>query len=790
MLKFFESSSNISQGENIVNKSFALHIMMLNIKKAGFTFFLLFELVFAQAQTYYPFGFERDQSVVVLNQYSDTLLFPWIGGLNAVHIHEIDLNLDGINDIIIFDKTGNRLLPFINQNIQGTFSYIFAPEYKRYFPPDLRSWIITYDYNHDGRKDLFTYYPGGIRLFKNISDTILKFELISNMLTSLQFNNFINIYVTDDDYPAITDIDGDGDVDILVFYILGNYVELHQNMGVELFNNPDTLIFHRTNRCWGNFLESDNSNELTLNIVCPFQTKSYEPYSPEHTLHVGSTMFIHDVNNDNLPDLILGDTDYPNLILLINGGTLDSAHMVSQDILFPSNTLPVHLFSMPVVSFVDLNNDGINEVLVSVFSSSLELNESKKSLWLYNNHGTNQDWNLEFVMDNFLQSESIDVGSGAYPVLVDYDGDGLVDLMVANFGNRDSSWYENGFLYSSFTSTISLYRNVGTQTTPVFQLITEDFANLSSLGLRAIYPAFADLDGDGDLDMVIGHRGGTLYYFENTAGVGQPMSFQLISTNWLNINVGQFSAPVFFDLTENGLPDLVVGNRNGTLYFYENTGTTLQPQYVLRTTNFGNVNTADLTFSYFGHSTPSFFKYQNEIYLLTGSNRGWLLLFKNIAGNLTGTFELVDTIFTVGPQFQKERILEGWRTAACLYDLNNDGYPEMIVGNYSGGLSFFRGTEPPPDFVAVHQPPVSIKPSLFPNPARDFITIEFPSFPHKVLISIYHINGLLYKQEIVYQKKQHTLYIENLPSGVYIVKCTVWLTDYKIQTITSRFLKQ
>jgi hypothetical protein len=39
--------------------------------------------------------------------------------------------------------------------------------------------------------------------------------------------------VTNVDYPAIFDIDNDGDLDILTFWGLGSFMELHQNMSVE-----------------------------------------------------------------------------------------------------------------------------------------------------------------------------------------------------------------------------------------------------------------------------------------------------------------------------------------------------------------------------------------------------------------------------------------------------------------------------------------------------------------------------------------------------------------------------
>ena len=55
-----------------------------------------------------------------------------------------------------------------------------------------------------------------IKVYKNISDGNLKFELIvSPYLTSYQGGGYTNIYVTYADYPGISDIDNDGADEII-----------------------------------------------------------------------------------------------------------------------------------------------------------------------------------------------------------------------------------------------------------------------------------------------------------------------------------------------------------------------------------------------------------------------------------------------------------------------------------------------------------------------------------------------------------------------------------------------
>ena len=60
-------------------------------------------------------SFFRDTSINVIE---NNLAFKnaWASGINSAQFNEIDLDLDGNKDIVIFDRTGNKLLPFIKKN--------------------------------------------------------------------------------------------------------------------------------------------------------------------------------------------------------------------------------------------------------------------------------------------------------------------------------------------------------------------------------------------------------------------------------------------------------------------------------------------------------------------------------------------------------------------------------------------------------------------------------------------------------------------------------------------------
>ena len=92
-------------------------------------------------------------------------------------------------------------------------------------------------------------------------------------------------------------------------------------------------------------------------------------------------------------------------------------------------------------------------------------------------------------------------------------------------------------------------------------------------------PILADIDGDRDLDLVVGNSDGTLKYYKNIGSVTTPSYAEQTGTaNPFNgVNVGDFSSPVFSDLDGDGDRDLIVGAGDGTLRYYRNTGSATNP---------------------------------------------------------------------------------------------------------------------------------------------------------------------------------------------------------------------
>jgi len=710
-----------------------------------------------------------DNSIPVQRNGS-TLDMAWAGGLNFVQVSHIDLDGDGIKDLFLFDRSGNTFVTLLNSGTGGPEAYTVTRAYDNVWPfKELKSWVLLRDYDRDGRDDILSYSQAGFAVYRNVSQPgQLAFSLISNQVKSNYVSTggvpvITNLFVSQEDMPGVADVDGDGDLDIITFSILGTYVEYHKNLSMELYGTCDSLKYEVRNRCWGSFSENFSTNSVTLNVPCTYNVPNPEidvDPSPEQIeqddrAHAGSSITPIDLNGDGVMDLLLGDIGFNNVVGLINGGTVESGLMTSSDTLFPSYDIPVDLALFPSSYFLDIDNDDRRDLVVSPNAQSLAQNA--KSMWYYRNTGTDAVPVFALQQNDLFQDRMLEFGEGSYPVPFDHDGDGLMDLLVANVGYFQAA--------GPYLSKIALLRNAGTVTAPAFTLVTDDYMGLSTSAVgQSMYPAFGDLDGDGDQDMLLGDLQGRLQYFRNTA-TGPVAQFALIQPNVPDgtgspLDVGQYATPQLVDLDGDGLLDLIIGERNGNLNHYRNTGTANLFQWTLVSEDLGGVNTTEW-WNVTGHSVPTLFRNSTgarEIVL--GSESGWLHHYGDIEGNLEGAWTLLDSTFL--------GLREGIRTGVCLYDFTGDDVLDMVVGNYRGGLSFWRSDAPAGVGVAEQRPRPGFR--MQPNPASDHVELLLPNAPRPG--SYWVLRNSLGQQvaSMRAENERMSLSTQDLPDGVYFVR--------------------
>jgi hypothetical protein len=323
----------------------------------------------------------------------------------------------------------------------------------------------------------------------------------------------------------------------------------------------------------------------------------------------------------------------------------------------------------------------------------------------------------------------IDVGNLSAPTLGDLDNDTDLDLVVGD---------ELGFL--------SYYRNNGTPDSPIWQYDLLEFETFGSLG-RAVVPTLQDLDADGDLDIAAGLRDGTIINIMND-GNSSSTNWTLQPTIFQGIDVGGNAVPALADLNSDGDLDIISGEYNGSLFYYQNTGSLLSPvwtqdSYVHRLSSLGvravpelsdldsdgdldlTTGVDDGTLRYFrnvGDSSlaswqedPGFFgatdvgnysasafgdlDADDDLDLAIGSEEGTLVYFENTGTNTSASWTLNASMFPT--------IDVGSNSAPELVDIDTDGDIDLVVGNASGCVHLYRNTG------TVAQPSWSYDPSVF-----------------------------------------------------------------------------
>lgn len=724
-------------------------------------FFIIFNLNQLAAQEFsrLNYDFIIDQKV---------LSNPLVGGLNSPQLSMVDLNEDGIMDLYVFDRQDNKQLTFLNNGTE----YTYAPEYAANFP-ELGEWVQLRDYNKDGAMDIFAYSDAqvhGILVYRGVYENkVLKFERFNTgeNLNILHYTDIINrkfnLVVTNADYPAIEDVDCDGDLDVLTFDLFGSLLVLYTNQSVERGFGMDSLLYFEEDDCWGGFEEDSFTSEIRLSSR---QGDCVEVFAQEEIplgfRHAGSTTLALDLDGDQDKEIIIGDIGSEKMVLLHNEGDCEVAWMQAPDIAFPNYDVPVELPIFPAAFYLDLDNDGKKDLAVS--PNNAANSENLESLWFYKNTTSNSNPVFELQKKTFLIDEMIDLGEDASPTIVDYNADGLLDLVVGN-----------GTFFVPFgvgnDARLFLFKNVGTPIEPRFELVDDDYLDMqqftTNTNITNFTPTFGDLDNDGDLDALVGEVNGQLFYAENIAGAGNPLQFAPWIAQYMEINIGQQSTPQIIDLNRDGLMDLIIGENKGNVNYFQNIGSPTEPQFNKDETQFpnarflGNVDSRVPGFGD-GFSAPFFIEQNGRYHLLVGGVAGNVEWYDNVEGNFYDNFSLRNE-FIGGIDI-------GGLAKPALADLDSDGRLEIVVGTARGGLTIFQTDFENTPVVSTNDHLADFKLQIYPNPAKEETFVNWEDRDVQSLdLRLLNITG-----QIIRAWKKVTansrLDLNHVPSGVYFLE--------------------
>lgn len=470
--------------------------------------------------------------------------------------------------------------------------------------------------------------------------------------------------------PTVVDLDNDGDYDIVVGQDF-DYIKILLNEGTP--NEPKFSDF---------YLLDESLNPIFA---------------------AGAPSFA-DLDGDNDMDMIFGDSYSSDRIryFVNNGGTVGDPNspltFTEQFGLWDSVTKQGNPFesiqpgSNKKPFFVNFDGDGDMDVLIghdySFYGDGLQI------------HYFVNDGNSNFTETPFPTSPAVTGYSnyGAAPNLTDVDGDGQLDLVVGNRSGELLFFKGNGGAFAEQTGTWDAIAKTGNP----FNNITADFYTV---------PAFADLDNDGDLDMVLGNQrkysyyssSDPLRYFLNTSNslIGESAVFEEkagFENPFGGIDVGYEAAPVFVQLDAGADMDVLLGSKyefsqfnefDSRLRFLKNTGGAFEEKTGIENpftsiipligNGYGDLNAQP-------HLVNLDADADLEVVVNTDFNE--IQLFDKIGADfveLTGAsnpFGIIDAALS-----NQSKLTFG--------DIDGDGDPDVFVSDFFNGIKFFRNTGTP-----------------------------------------------------------------------------------------------
>jgi hypothetical protein len=278
------------------------------------------------------------------------------------------------------------------------------------------------------------------------------------------------------------------------------------------------------------------------------------------------------------------------------------------------------------------------------------------------------------------------------PNPVDWDGDGKLDLILANF-----------------VDTVFLARNTGSgfaQPQPILKM-----------DLCMIQPRVVRWHRDGRPSLLIGEEDGRIALAENIAPKGrQPQLAELRYLEQVDpyLKSGALSRPVSVDWNADGKLDILSGNSAGYLQYFENTGTREQPQFIdrgylmasgkpIRRIAGPNGSVQGPAEEKWGYSNLSVADWDIDGKLDVVVNDIWgdVVWHRNIGTAQKpelASAQPVEVEWDAKPpkpdwvwwEPKPKQLVTQWRTTPKVVDWDRDGLPDLAMLNHQGYLALFR----------------------------------------------------------------------------------------------------
>jgi hypothetical protein len=366
--------------------------------------------------------------------------------------------------------------------------------------------------------------------------------------------------------------------------------------------------------------------------------------------------------------------------------------------------------------YADYNGDGILDLIIGVsdwreygwddaYNADGKWTNGPLHGYVYHvlNHGSNDSPDYGIATKILANGQSLDVYGKPSPNLVDWDGDGDLDLICGEFLDR-----------------ISFFENTGSRTEPVYAEGRFLQLNGKTLHLELEMPEVVvfDWDNDNDPDIIVGKEDGRVVFIENRGRDkdGMPLLAEpeYFKQKAAYVKCGALSTPCSYDWDGDGDEDIIAGNTAGFIEYIENLTGGDQPEWAAPR----RLKAGDHTFRIMAGSNlsiqgPAEAKWGYTVPFVADWNMNGLpdIVLNSIVGRIIflpnigtrtepvlGEPQAVKVDWHGAPPKpvwnwwdpEPEELVVQWRTRPLVLDLNKDGLNDLVVIDHEGYLSFFQ----------------------------------------------------------------------------------------------------
>jgi hypothetical protein len=515
--------------------------------------------------------------------------FSFNGGLNNPVIQFLDIDNDNDPDLFVQDRT--NFLTFY-KNIGTASNYQFEWITDNYKNLEIGQWFRFIDMDGDNDQDLICERSIAlIRYYRNDgSPSTPSFVLATD---TLRDDGGEPIPAELASIPTLIDINNNNYPDLFIGRQLGTVTHF-EHLGINSNNLPRFKFV------------TDTFQSILVIGGGKNQTKP-----DENTLHGANALEYIDIDNDQDYDLFWGDFFSPSVYFLRNAGTpqVPNISLIFDE--YPSND-PILNGGYNVPRFTDIDGDNDFDLFVGEIGGAFSTTSNQiENIYFYKNEGTPQTANFQFQTSQFLRS--LDIGEKCITAWADIDNDGDFDLFLGNEVNSKAQVPINSSIY--------FFKNRGSASSPELKLMDENYLNLE-IGFN-YSPAFVDIDSDGDLDFFIGEWQGGLNLLENTGDAANPI-YQNIEENYAGIDIGNNATPSFIDIDADSDFDLFIGEFNGNINFYRNQGDPVAANFILENSDFLGIDLGQYSFPHFSDIDGD-----SDFDLFAGSEDSGFVFYRN-----------------------------------------------------------------------------------------------------------------------------------------------------------------